>query len=370
MDFVLDKNEEFFSNQAVIVGAGLAGLTAALNCARGGMEVIVLEKYGRPGGIPLAHPAVDVTPIEPDRVGKFIGVELGFPEVQPVQDFPVYFFGKKVQIPPKMIDLHCVERGHRDTAIDVQLYKLCVEAGVKFEFNHPVISQKDFAELPNQTIIATGLYFEAFEAFNRPAVQVFGYLGRGKPSVDFPKCGVWFHDYKLEYAYYGAANDALFSLYFAREPVDPDEFERWKETQFYGQEGMVCDEWNYYEGLVPCGAYNAPQFFAGNKILAGQVAAMADPFALFGVHGSLVSGKLAAMARLGEKDKAYDLFLDYNRLFNRNLFFRRRFNASPMFMKKQMGGPASFAMEKFPNLFKPATTMIFKALPGYKRLPK
>ena len=52
------------NNEVVVVGAGLAGLTAALNLAREGKDVLVLEKYDRVGGIPEAHPACDVTPME------------------------------------------------------------------------------------------------------------------------------------------------------------------------------------------------------------------------------------------------------------------------------------------------------------------
>jgi len=47
------------SKEVVVVGAGLSGLTAALNLARDGKDVTVLEKFERPGGIPLAHPAVE-----------------------------------------------------------------------------------------------------------------------------------------------------------------------------------------------------------------------------------------------------------------------------------------------------------------------
>ncbi len=359
---------EYGSKEVVVIGAGLAGLTAALNLARDGKEVTVIEKYDRPGGIPLAHPAVDVTPMEPDILGKFIGVELAEPYVSPCVEFPVYFYGHKVDMNAEVINLHCVERGHRKTALDVHLYDLCVEAGVKFEFNHPLVGQGDFAELPVDSIIATGLYFEAFEALNMPYVKVFGYLGKGRYNKDYPSCSVWFHDYILEYAYYGAANGAIFCLYFAREPVKDSEFEEFQEKMLAGQQGMECQRWDYYEGLVPTAAFNTPRLFAGDKILAGTLSGMIDPFALFGVHGSLVSGKIAAMAHK-DKAEAYKLFKDYSRFYNRNLLMRRVFNATPMPLRKLMGPQIGFT-QKYPQAFKKPMNDLFKALPGYQRMPK
>ena len=62
--------------EVTIVGAGLAGLVAAVNCAAAGHQVRVLEKFERIGGDPYIRPAVDVTPMDPERLGRFIGVEL------------------------------------------------------------------------------------------------------------------------------------------------------------------------------------------------------------------------------------------------------------------------------------------------------
>lgn len=358
---------EFGSKEVTVVGAGLSGLVAALNLARDGKEVTVLEKFERPGGIPLAHPAVDVTPMEPGPLGRFIGVELEEPYVSFCEKFPVYFYGHKVNMRPDIINLHCVERGHRKTALDYHLYELCKEAGVKFEFNHPLVSQGDFAKLPTESVIATGLYFEAFEALNMPYVKVFGYLGKGKYEKDYPSCAVWFHDYILEYAYFGAANHAIFCLYFAREPVKDSEFEEFKEKLLMGQEGMECQRWDYYEGLVPCAAYNSPRLFAGDKILAGTLSGMIDPFALFGVHGSLVSGKIAAIAHK-DKAEAYRLFKDYTKFYNRNLLIRRVFNATPLPLRRMMGPQMEFT-QKHAERFRGPVNNIFKGLPGYMRLP-
>jgi len=357
------------SNEVIVVGAGLAGMTAALNLARDGKEVLVLEKYDQVGGMPNVRPAVDVTPFDVGPVGKFIGVELGAPQIVPCESWNFYAFGQKVEMKVKEVNLHCVERGPRNSALDKQLEDLCLEAGVKFEFGKNFASQHDFAQLPPDTIIATGLYpAGAFESFNIPYQKVFGYMGRGKTD-DFPTCGVWMDDYILDYAYYGASNGVVFCLYFAREPVKESEFERFRDTQLEGKEGMHCSSWVYHEGLVPTACYDTPRLFEGDKILAGTLAGGMDPFALFGVHGSLVTGKIAAIAHK-DKAEAYALFKKYTRFYNRNLFLRKVFDGTPVAIKKRiMGSQLQFSQTHVDKLGF-AMNNFFKALPGYQELPR
>jgi hypothetical protein len=353
--------------EVIVAGAGLAGLTAALNLARDGNDVLVLEKYERIGGVPEAHPAVDVTPMEPGPLGKFIGVELTEPHVTPCEGWNVYAFGRKVPMDLTFINLMCVERGSGKTALDMLLYEKCLEAGVEFEFNHPLVSQGDFARLPPDSIIATGLYFEAFEAFHIPYQKVYGYIGRGKTDRG-ALCAVWFHDYVLDYAYYGAANGILFCLYFAREPVRKSEWERFVSGQLNGQENMECAVWDYHEGLVPTAAYDNPVMFVADKILAGTLGGMMDPFALFGVHGSLVSGKLAAIAH-ADKARAYELFTRYTRFFNRNLRAKRVFDSMPVPIKKRILGPQLEFAQRHADLTSRFMDNASMSLPGYKQLP-
>lgn len=357
------------SNEVIIVGAGLAGLTAALNLAREGKDVLVLERYDQIGGMPQVRPAVDVTPFDVGPVSKFIGVELGEPQIVPCKKWNFYAFDYKVEMAVDEINLHCVERGPRKTALDAQLYELCLEAGVKFEFGKDFKSQHDFAQLPPDSIISTGLYpTGAFESFNIPYQKVFGYMGRGKTD-DYPSCAVWMHDYILDYAYYGASNGAVFCLYFAREPVKKSEFDRFVETQLEGQEGMHCSSWVYHEGLVPTAEYNTPRLFYGDKILAGTLAGGMDPFALFGVHGSLVTGKIAAMA-INDKAAAYALFKKYTRFYNRNLFMRKVFDGTPVAIKKRIMGPQLQFSQNHMDKLSPMMNNFFKALPGYQELPR
>ncbi len=81
----------------IVVGAGLAGLTAAITCARAGHDVRVLEKYERVGGAPDHHPSVDSTPMRPELMGELLGLELGPPQVTPTYDASFYVYGKRYQ---------------------------------------------------------------------------------------------------------------------------------------------------------------------------------------------------------------------------------------------------------------------------------
>ena len=356
------------SGEVIVVGAGLAGLTAALNLARDGREVLVLEKYDQVGGVPVAHPAVDITPMEAGPLGRFIGVDLGPPQVNACESWNQYMYGYKVPMDLTHVNLKCVERGSHETSVDTLLYNSCLEAGVKFEFGKPCVTQGDFAQLPPDTIVATGLLYEAFEAFHIPYEKVFGYLGRGRTGRESAFCAVWFEDLILDYAYYGASNGIVFVLYFAREPVRESEFEEWKKKHLEGDEGIRCTSWVYHEGLVPTAIYNNPRMFAGDKILAGTLAGMMDPFALFGVHGSLVSGRLAAMAH-SDKAGAYALFKEYTRLFNRNLFMKRFLDRSPVALRKRTMGPQLRFVQQHAETFRGFMDNFFMAVPGYRRLP-
>lgn len=355
------------TKEVVVVGAGLAGLTAAYNLARDGNQVTVLERYKQVGGVPEAHPAVDVTPMDEIALGRFIGVELGPPQVNTCEQWNTYVYGHKVQIDLTHINLKCVERGSHKTSIDYYLYEKCLEAGVRFEFGRHLVTQSDFANLPPGSVIATGLLHEAFEALHIPYQKVFGYLGRGKTKKG-NCCAVWFHDYTLDYAYYGAANGYLFCLFFAREPVRESEWELFKEKQLKGQEGMECSSWIYHEGLVPTASFRNPRLFAADKILAGTISGMMDPFALFGVHGSLVSGKIAAIAHK-DKARAYELFKKYTRFFPRNLILKRILDSIPVTWRKAILPAQLKFMSGHTSIFKRAMTRFNKAIPGYTELP-
>ncbi len=351
--------------RVTIVGAGLAGLAAAVNCAAAGHEVKVLEKFERIGGNPYARPAVDVTPLNPERLGRFIGVDLEPPYVVPTGDFPVYVYGKRFDLAGRQLYLHSLERGSRSTSIDTLLYETALARGVDFEFGVSLDSQGDFALLPPDTIVATGLEVEAFLALKRPCVEVFGFIGKARYEGP-PKIRGFFDRFTRYYSYCANVNGVAFALAFDARPV-PDAMRDSWDRQLREWEGVEFDEWLYHEGVVATKRMSDPCLFAGNKILAGTLGGMQDPFFLFGVQSSLVSGKIAAMA-IDDKERAWRLFRAYTSLRKYSWLYKKFFDAQPHAMRSQ-GLRLGFGLYlKQQRLLQPAIDVALKAsLPGFGR---
>ncbi len=60
-----------------ILGAGLGGLVAAVNLAREGRQVEVLDAARGIGGIRGFHPSLHITPMDVDFVNAYTGLDIG-----------------------------------------------------------------------------------------------------------------------------------------------------------------------------------------------------------------------------------------------------------------------------------------------------
>ena len=165
------------------------------------------------------HPAVDATPIRPDVLGDFIGIEIKEPQVTPTETIAMYLYGKQYEFAGEAMYLHCVERGSRPSALDTYLYDIARADGVKFEFGHEVKTD-GAAWLPPDSIIATGLFFEPFSDLSIPYVQLYGYVARGRHEGPTRVTG-WFDTYTRDYCYYACTNGVTFGLCFDRRPTAP-----------------------------------------------------------------------------------------------------------------------------------------------------
>jgi len=312
--------------KVTIVGAGLAGLCAAITARKLGYEVHCVDKYNRVGGMPGAHPFVDSTPFDAAMMSRFLGVPIGEPQVRPCENFDVYAFGKLCRLNPSHSLLCNVERGPRRTAIDRYLHDIALEMGVTFEWGNPVRSQRDLAQLPPNTIVATGPYRESFQALGIPHETAYGYVlsakyrPHGVPS-NASRVAVYFDHYTRDYCYLPASNGVVAGLFFARRPVGKRHRDTW-ERQLKETEGVEFKTWHEERGYFASRYPGQPRLFAGDKILAGTLAGAQDPGTYFGCHGAMVSGKIAAIA-LEDKATAQEMFCLCNRSFNRMWFLRR-----------------------------------------------
>jgi NAD(P)-binding Rossmann-like domain len=359
--------------KVTIIGAGLAGLCAAITARKLGYEVHCVDKYNRVGGMPGAHPFVDATPFNPELMSRFLGVPIGEPQVGRVETFPVYAFGKKCELNPAHFELYNVERGPRSTAIDRYLHDIALGMGVTFEWGNPIRSQKDLVQYPPNTIVATGPYIEAFEALNIP-YQIAGgftlsapYRPWGGEKSFVRHCAVYFDYYTKDYCYLPTANGICAGLFFARRPISEEQRVIW-ERQLKETEGMEFKTWHLEQGPFASRYPNQPKLFAGNKILAGTLAGAQDPGTYFGCHGAMVSGKIAAIA-LEDKAVAQEMFDVCNRSFN-FMWLQRRvaINYQPDFMRAAALKNGLGQVAKSPALGKLILGGMTKMIPGYQLL--
>ncbi len=309
------------TNKVHIVGAGLSGMVAAINLAREGYQVTVLEAARKIGVHPI-HPSNHSTPFNLKLIKDYVGIDIT-PALVPCNIDYIYAYSRKYRI--TSWDGYSLERGPRKTSMDSFLYNEALKLGVTFEFNRKVTDPFD---LPDPTIIATGIFGkEMYKAFHRPAVRLHGFLGT-RPLTDPDRQGdirTWFGPYTNTYAYgpiiNGLDNVTLFS---DRDDLDQSGLQLFEE-ELERSDGAKFDHWKYFEVFVPTGRPDAPRLFVGSKILAGTLSGMMEPGAYFGIHGALVSGKVAARA-VSDPEGAVQDFKNFTKGFKQCWYMNRHFN--------------------------------------------
>ncbi len=292
--------------EQMVVGAGLAGLCAAINLRREGHEVRVLERRDGIGGPArdmstgeLTYVMADGTPMEAEKLARYTGIDVS-PACVPLESNRIYSFGRRFDTYfPRNVPAVLVERGSRKDSLDMLLYRIALEEGVKFEFNQPLKTRRDFDQLPPRTILATGLFRDTFEALGIPFVPVYGLFGQGMVSERYagPQVILYMDRYTWDYAFFSTIHGLAGALLFQRKKPLSAEAKEWFPKRLAQDEGIEFPEWHELDvGVLPMGSFSNPRLFHDRFILAGTLAGAQDPVLLFGVHGALVTGKIAAMA--------------------------------------------------------------------------
>lgn len=355
--------------KVIIVGVGVSGLSAAISARFLGYEVHCLDRYNRIGGQPEAHPAVDSTPMDPELMSRWLGVRIEEPQVKQCDSLNGYAFGKLNPLSGEAMKLYNVERGHRKTAIDRYLYEIALKMGITFEFGHTVTSQKDLNELPTNTILCTGPYREIFDSLNKPYEWAYGYIATRRVPSERVYTAAYFDYYTKDYAYIAQSNGVVFALFFARVPVGKEHIDTWA-AQLKETEGIEFKKWDLNQGTFASKYPGSYELFRSNKILAGTLAGAQDPGTYFGVHGGLVSGKIAAIA-LENKGAAQDLFNICNRTYNVMWVMRRlAINYSPDFLRKIGLSIGLGKVQSSPLLQKMAGLQLAINIPGWTLLKR
>jgi hypothetical protein len=368
-----------------IVGAGLSGLTAAIILARQGYAVTVLEQKKAVGGASLHATTVsgsdvcfaDMTPLDIEAMSRYLSFSLSSPEdprsatfCNPLPVLRFHMFGKTMDLAlPADVHMKMVERGHRDSSLDMFLYRLASESGVKFSFDTSIRTRREFSDLPPDTIVATGMFRHAFDALDIPYSRAYGYYAGGPaPEGRSPFCVAYYHELTQDYAYYASANGVGAAVLFQRGKPLSVEALQWFPRQLQEDEGLSFSRWNMIENLVgtPTGSLFSPRLFSGHLILTGTLAGMQDPLMVLGVHGALVSGKIAAMA-VQDRAAATAEFRRMNRWWRLAYLTRRLLWATHPWGPRRLV-PLVIGLQ--PRVDQRYLWLLNPAVPGWMRLPK
>jgi flavin-dependent dehydrogenase len=345
-----------------IVGAGLSGMVAAIDLAREGYEVTVLEGHTEIGGLKGVHPSAHSTPIDVEAASRYTGIELS-PCFKPIRDFRLGVLDRLYSCGTE--SLYCVERSSRPTSLDTYLYQECLRTGVRFSFGTMV---DDPHSLPPGTIIATGLHPEMFEALGIPCRTVYSFWMFAERSsglfeslkAQFEQLLVgYMEDYTSDYFYVTAMNDLWYALLFSRRPLNRsnlDDCVRKARDRL----GVNLTGWKFLTGRVPTRSYRNPVLFLGDKIIAGSLSGSMDPMFLFGIHGALYSGKVAALA-VRDPEGARKEFRRLNRFFAPTLFQRRLYEKN--FLRNPL---MNLALRAIPRTTCQLSRLSTLGVPGYR----
>lgn len=348
------REEDGMSRSKItIVGAGLSGLVAGINLFRAGYEVEIWEGAKSLGQLEDFHPSIHATPIDPEKVSTYIGVDIS-PCFTRVKRFRMIVEKEKFDLNAE--NYYLVERGGRKSSIDTYLYNIAKEMGIQFHFDHYV---RGLGDIPERAIVATGFNKDGMEAIGVPYGQGCGAYAR--KTLDDPQFKDaligWSGKYSTDYGYLSVANDLMFFLVFTRYPMTEKNIEECKR-HLEETEGLTFPKWGKHSGHFPMLSRDSLRLFKGNRVLTGTVSGMIDPAGMFGIHGALMAGKIAELAYT-DTERA---LADFKR-FNKN--YQRVRICSEVMRRIPLRLPLAHLMFRFPRVMAPMLAALDDGIPGY-----
>ncbi|MEA3223340.1 MAG: FAD-binding protein [Thermodesulfobacteriota bacterium] len=288
----------------LVIGAGPAGLVAAINLNREGFNVIVRDKQDSVGGEPGWHPSVHSTPVDIPGLWDYIGIDCSEAFVDTSDLCKMYMDGKdmgNINFADMGYRLYNTERGHRKSSLDSVLFRIAEKEGVNFEFNKP-FKEDDFGNAPKGTIIATGLSPGVYNWLGIDCSVFAGYWAYTEIEKDYVSASTYLGSFSNEYGYAAAMNGIWYVLLFARKEVPQENLAAFKKL-LEEYEARTFEKWHRFKGQTPKG----PNLYHKDFILTGTLAGFVEPAFGFGITGALLSGKISAMA-VTDPQKAKDEF--------------------------------------------------------------
>jgi hypothetical protein len=370
--------------RTIIVGAGLSGLTAGICLAREGREVEIWDRAGAVGGVardqeektkkPFA--IADMTPFNVGRLSQYLGFSL-VPEGEQGgrADYFTPLSYARFYIAGEGCDMHfrddlcmkLVERGPRPSSLDSHLYRTACNMGVKFRFGAAVESVRDFSNLPPGSIVATGMFKKTFEALGLPFKPACGYFAVQEfKGYKGPETIVYLDKYTKEYGYFTIINGMGCAILFQRGAGISEAAQEWFRGRLKEDAGLVFADWKLIEDFVgtPTGSIFNPRLFHDRFILAGTLAGAQDPSWVLGVHGALVSGKIAAMA-VRDREGALREFRRMNRWWRLCYIMKKIFDAIHPYDLRLIYRPVIKSGLRFHQRY---LWLLYPAIPGLRRI--
>ena len=333
--------------EITVVGAGLSGLSAAIHLAREGHQVLVLDKEKKHGGRPEFRPDGAASPFDFKAIEAYTGIDIA-PACRPIDSMVLHIFGKRLELPHREgSQTYMVERGSRPTSLDSLLYGYAREAGVRFEWGHAIRSPADVAELPEGSIIDTGLDVQGFEAMGIPYVPFWGWSAKGRVEETRTLAWAYVDDFTVDYAFTTVVNGAAFALLFQREkPLLKRDKEKF--CTLTEREGLGLTGWSdLFGGAAPHRSIRNPVLFKNNMIVIGTLAGVMEPMMNFGMLGALISGKIGAIA-VSDRGLAYREFSRLVSFFKRSMVAKHLNDRLPAAARKALWGAAAAMLARAP----------------------
>lgn len=351
--------------QIKIVGAGFAGLTAAINLARSGYEVTVYEKQNGIGGNPQARPDPAITPIDLFLLHKTIGFDIS-PVVKPLSKGHLRLWGETYDLHPRdELPIFMLERGARKTSFDSFLYNLAIDSGVKVEFGQDFQTEKDFMDLPSDSIIACGLEWDVHKTMKIPHNVVCAYVAKGKVDFNEATGSIYMNKYSNDYGFCSTINGLSYGFLFQKDkPVDKNAFEDFVNDVEQVEEYKFKTWKEVTFGSLPHKTFSQVNLYWRDKILAGSIGGSIEPILGFGMLGALISGKIAAIA-VEDPGRAEIEFKKLNRLYKPELFLKRFWNISPQIVRSSLAKPVAATFNSIPSWI---FNKLMYIVPGYGRM--
>ncbi len=252
----------------IVVGAGPAGLVAAINLNREGFNVIVHEKQDSVGGDPGWHPSVHSTQVDMPGLWDYIGIDCSDAFVDTSENYSMVINGNSMgKINTKLSTgyaLYNTERGHRETSLDSFLFRIAEKEGVNFEFNNTF---EDFDKAPKGTIIATGLSPGVYKKLGIDCSVFAGYWAYTEIDSDEVSAAVYTGKFSNEYGYASSMNKVWYVLLFARKEVSKEDLAQFKSiVKFKIYTFFFCNS----EKEAVKGGFPVPAFSIVKCIACGQ----------------------------------------------------------------------------------------------------